>query len=104
MAINAFTLAMGENTVIEATNAETTVLTMDYCNKDSLPHYVDIFVCPQAGAKFYWLKNWKIEAGDTLTFTAEDKKILNIGSKIMAEADASNAIDVIVNYDEDVVI
>jgi len=94
-------LDSGENDVVVASTVPRTVLTLDFCNTDTVDHNVNIYAYPDGITKLTWIMNWKIPAGDTLSFTSDDKKLLQTNAKITATPDVAGKIHVITNYDDE---
>ena len=97
---NTFILAT-ETTITVAGASDRAVLSMMLCNTDTVSHTVSIYAYPTGGSmidQYCILKNWTIPAGDTLSFSSEDKIILQAGAKITAICDTASKISALANY------
>ena len=96
MAIKCIKLQMTETT-LSAPTVETAVLTMTFCNVDSVPHTVDIYVY-DGTLKVTMYKSFPIPASETLEFESVNKIILQANATITALSEIADKIEVMCNF------
>lgn len=102
MAISNILILDTETTLTTAgASNDRAVLSMMLCNTDTVSHTVSLYAYPSGGSmidQYCILKNWQIPAGDTLSFSSEDKIILQANAKITAICDTASKVSALVNY------